>query len=62
MKNYWLIQRTTDGFYVAKPGLGSSYTKNLKHARMYEMRESAMANACSDERVISLAQELGVPE
>lgn len=61
MKNYWLIKRE-DGKYVAKPHMGSSYTTNLKHARMYEMRESAVANSCQNERVISLAQELGVEE
>lgn len=63
MKDYWLIKRTDQGGgYVAKPGYGASYTKSLRDARKFEMKESAKANACSNERVVSLAQELGVED
>lgn len=51
-----VIQRAAQdgGGYVAKPGAAHSYTRSLAQAQKFSSRETAEAQACSNERVIPL--------
>ena len=49
----FVIKRTRDGKYVAKPGRLKSYTTKLEHAERYPTRERAEACMCKgNERVV----------
>lgn len=61
MKDYYLLKRE-DGKYVSQPGFASSYTTSIRFARKFTDRHAANANACENERVVSLAHEVGVEE
>jgi hypothetical protein len=41
-----------DGSYVSQPGSRHTYTANLLHARRFQSREAAEAQACGNEMVI----------
>ena len=42
------------GEYVAKSGHRSSFTKGVENARIFSTRELAVAECCSNERVLSV--------
>jgi len=49
----YVIQRTTDGAYVARPGSRSSYVRELQHARVFLSREAAERERCpGNERIV----------
>lgn len=52
------ILKRVDGWYVARKGLASSYTPALQHARTYPTREAAQGDACSNEHVTTVDQEM----
>lgn len=55
----FVIKRTSDGLYVALPGLKSSYVKNLQYARTFPTREQAVREVCPDnERIVSIEEEM----
>jgi hypothetical protein len=52
----FVIQRV-DGAFVAdmrKSTTGSSYTKNVMLAQLFDSKETAQANCCDNERPVSL--------
>lgn len=64
MTGPYVIQRTSDRRYVAfahKTPTGSSYSKNLEHAMVFETERAAAAQACDNERVVSLWEILPTP-
>jgi len=57
----YVIRRTTDGAYVARPGSRGSYTGALQLARVYSTREAARRDFCvENEVVISIEEAMGV--
>lgn len=55
----WVLKRTEDGLYVAKPEIvqlsGNSYTRHLMHAKKFNTREEAVADSCvENERPIQI--------
>ena len=55
----WVIQRTNDKQYVAKPEItaitGHSYTRDIKNAVKFKSKEDAVADLCPvNERVIKI--------
>ena len=46
------------GYYVSLPGSRGSYTKYLQCARTFQTREDAQGNACGNESVASVADEM----
>lgn len=54
------ILKRDDGAYVAKPG-ERSYTKDLKHARVWTSRDAAERERCSNEAMTTVEAEMGLP-
>ena len=55
----YVIQRTTDNRFVARPGSEHSYTPRLQHAQVFKTREAAdMARCPENERVVAVASLL----
>lgn len=57
---YWMsyvIKRTTDGAYVARPGNPSSYVRALQLARAFISREAAELERCPDNECIVLVDD-----
>lgn len=50
----FVIRRNEDNAFVAKPGGIHSYTKYLQSAQVFASREAAEANACGNERVVTV--------
>lgn len=49
----YAIKRTNQGGgYVAKPGLPTSYTHNIRKVQIFTTREQAEANRCPDNEVV----------
>ena len=60
----YLIVRNEDGAYVAdmqRSTTGSSYTNNLKVARIFEDYGTAKANCCGNEYVATVESQLPQP-
>jgi len=54
----FVLKRTSDGKYVAKPGSNNSYTKYLQHARVFRTREEAERDRCPEnERIVEVQDE-----
>lgn len=57
----YVIKRTDQGGgYVTPSGSEHSYTRSLEHARIFSTRAEAAGHACSNERVIAVADLLQV--
>lgn len=54
----YVLQRTSDGAYVAPPGSAASYTRSLQYARVFYTREQAQRDACGNERVLSIDEAM----
>lgn len=52
------VIKREDGRYVARSGSQHSYTKLLQEARTFWTREQAEAERCSNERVVSVDDEM----
>ncbi len=53
----YVIQRTTDGKYVSRPGSLHSYALKLQAARLYETRNEAARDLCvGNERILTLEE------
>ena len=50
----YVIKRSGDGKYVNQSGCRSSYTYSLEHARKFPTKESAEAEKCGNEYVVSV--------
>ena len=55
----YVIKRTSDGQYVAKPGRESSYTSSLRWAQKFSTRDAAAGAKCDNEYVTSVQEEVG---
>ena len=54
-KLMYVIIRITDGLFVSRYGMASSYTRMLQHARQWPTRETAERERCPEnERVVSV--------
>jgi|CXWL01.1.fsa_nt_gi hypothetical protein len=57
----YIIVRIPDGFYVARPGNVSSYTRDLKQARLYVTKAEAERDLCPEnERISTVHDEMGI--
>lgn len=54
----YIIKRSEDQKYVSKPGSERSYTARLQDARTWGTRADAEREACGNEYVISVADEM----
>lgn len=50
----YVIKRSGDGKYVAKPGSRKSYTTKLEKAQTFVTEQAARASACGNEYVINV--------
>lgn len=51
----YVLQRTSDGAFVARPGSASSYTLMLHKAQTYKTREEAEMHRCPEnERILDV--------
>ena len=54
----FLLRRSGDGYYVTAPGSVHSYTRAIQCARQWPTREAAQGDACGNECVVSLHDEV----
>lgn len=52
----FVLRRTEDGKYVARPGSRRSYVVNLQSARVFPTREAAEAGKCGNEVIIAIVR------
>ena len=45
----WVLVRHEDGMMVSRPGSTRSYTRNIEHAKIYNTKDEAKADACGNE-------------
>lgn len=55
----WVIKRHEDGWYVTRPGSAKAYSPDIRKARVFPTREAAQADACGNESVVSVEEEIG---
>lgn len=51
MRRLYVIWNTTKRAYVGPPGAKSSFTRDIRKARVFESLQAAEADCCGDERV-----------
>jgi hypothetical protein len=54
----YVIVRTDDGKFVARPGSEKSYTRKLQNARTFRTREAAELDRCLGNEVIRSIEEV----
>jgi hypothetical protein len=52
----YVLQNTGNGKFVAPSGSANSYTEKLQNAKTFPSRESAEADACGNERALTLEE------
>lgn len=57
----FVLKRFSDGWYVAAPGSGVSYTNKLQNARTWLTRTDAERECCGNEAVRDVQDELEKP-
>ena len=50
----YILMRTEDGKYVARPGLKSSYTKDIDKVRIFPTKPEAEKEQCGNEIIKEL--------
>lgn len=56
----YVLQRTTDGAFVAPPGSPKAYVKSLQNARTFPTREAAERERCPEnERIVRVEDAMG---
>jgi len=58
----YVLRRTTDGAYVARPGSSSSYCRALQDARTFSTREAAERERCVGNEVIVELDSILLPQ
>lgn len=54
----YIIKRHEDGAYVTRPGEHASYTNDIRRVRKWVSREMAEIEACGNESVVILWDEV----
>jgi len=54
----YLIKRLSDGAYVSRPQVWTSYTRRLEDARRFSTHKEAERDRCGNEVVVELEREL----
>ena len=54
----YVLKRVDDGTYVTPPGQRASYTRFFQHARVFDSATAAQREACDNEIVVTVSQEM----
>jgi hypothetical protein len=59
MSTYILKRTDQGGGYLARAGSIKAYTRHLEQARTFASIEDALADACGNERVLTVEEAMG---